>query len=316
VFLRKLFRFVPRSAFGRALGAYSRGEFEPAAAMFEDVLAGVAEPSSDLLACACETYLELAQARDAGGDRAGAVRALERAVQLRPRFADVQLRLGRLCERQDQPQRAQEAYMRALEINPRYFEARLSLARLLMQLEDRTGALVHLHEAARSGPAAAVEDLRRLLHDLPATDTASPGVRPRLVAKIDALLAGSSASPHDAELERARAALRSGDNAAAIATLRGLLQTHVDFPDLHNLLGIAYDNDEMTDDAIEEFEHALRINEHYNDARLNLGLALFERGRDAEAERHLRRAAADPAGSQLAQEVLGHIEARRAVHAD
>jgi tetratricopeptide (TPR) repeat protein len=313
VFLRKLFRFVPRSAFGRALAAYNRGEFDNAATLFETVLADGGEPASDVLACASETYLELAQARDAAGDAAGAVRALERAIALRPRFADVQLRLGRVCERQDQPQRAREAYLRALEINPRYFEARLSLARLLMQLEDRTGALVQLHEAARSGPQQAADDLRRLLHDLPATDTGSPSVRPRLVAKIDVLLAGAP-SPAAAGLERARAALRAGDNRAAIQALRALLHTHPDFPDLHNLLGIAYDNDEMSDDAIEEFEHALRINDRYHDARLNLGLTLFDRGRDAEAERHLRAIADEPAGSQLAREVLAQIAARRVVH--
>lgn len=311
MFLRKLFRFVPRSAFGRALAAYNRGEFDNAATLFEDVLGPAPESaSSDVLACASETYLELAQARDAAGDAAGAVRAIERAIELRPRYADVQLRLGRLCERQDQPQRAREAYLRALEINPRYFEARLSLARLLMQLEDRTGALVQLHEAARSGPAAAVDDLRRMLADLPGTDTASPTVRPRLTAKIDALLAGAP-SPVSAGLERARAALRAGDNGAAILELRTLLRAHPDFPDLHNLLGIAYDNDEMTDDAIEEFEHALRINERYLDARLNLGLTLFERGRDAEAERHLRCVADEPSGSQLAHDVLSQIAARR-----
>jgi tetratricopeptide (TPR) repeat protein len=310
VFLRKLFRFVPRGTFGRALAAFNRGEFETAALLFEEVLGPQSEPTSDVLACACETYLELAQRRDAAGDSAGAVRAIERAIELRPRFADVQLRLGRLCERQDQLQRAREAYQRALEINPRYFEARLSLARLLMQLEDRTGALVQLHEAARSGPAAVTDDLRRMLADLPGTDTASATVRPRLTAAIDTLLAGVP-SPVAAGLERARAALRSGDNGCAIAELRTLLRANADFPDLHNLLGIAYDNDEMTDDAIEEFEQALRLNDHYQDARLNLGLTLFERGRDAEAERHLRRVAAEPSGSQLAREVLQQIAARR-----
>ena len=43
---------------------------------------------------------------------------------------------------------------------------------------------MQLHEAARSGPEAAANDLRRILHDLPATDTNSQTVRPRLVALI------------------------------------------------------------------------------------------------------------------------------------
>jgi tetratricopeptide (TPR) repeat protein len=69
----------------------------------------------------------------------------------------------------------------------------------------------------------------------------------------------------------------------------------------------------MTDDAIEEFEIALGINDGFLDARLNLGLALYERGRDAEAERHLRRVAAHASGNQLATSVLAQIEARSGV---
>ncbi len=311
MFLRRVLRFVPRSVAGRALAAYGRGDFEAASQLFDEILAATPEPPADLVLCACECALEIATRRDAAGDPAGAIRALERAIALQPRFADVQLRLGRLCERQDQLHRAREAYQRALEVNPRYFEARLSLARLLMQLEDRTGALVQLHEAARSGPEAAANDLRRILHDLPGTDTGSPTVRPRLVAKIDELLAGPQ-SPVAAAVERARNLLRSGDNVAAIHELKTLLAAHPEFPDLHNLLGIAYDNEEMTDDAIEEFEHALRINAAYHDARLNLGLALVERGRDAEAERQLRAVANAPTGSQVARDVLAQIAARSA----
>jgi tetratricopeptide (TPR) repeat protein len=311
MFLRKIFRFVPRSALGRAIAAYNRGEFATAAQLFEEILADSPQAAGDVALCACESWLEISSQRDAAGDAPGAIQALERAVSLRPNYADVQLRLGRLCERQDQMHRAREAYQRALEINPRYFEARLSLARLLMQLEDRTGALVHLHEAARSGPEAAATDLRRMLHDLPATDTASPTVRPRLVSKIDEILARSP-SPVAAGLERARTALRQGNNTVAIRELKDLLRSHGDFPDLHNLLGIAYDNEEMTDDAIEEFEAALRINDRFVDARLHLGLALFERGRDAEAQRHLRAIAGDASGSRIAQDVLAQIEARAA----
>ena len=312
MFLRKIFRFVPRSALGRAIAAYNRGDFESASTLFEEILAETPQATADLVLCACESWIGIATRRDAAGDAPGAMRALERAIALRPHFADVQLRLGRLCERQDQLHRARDAYHRALEINPRFFEARLSLARLLMQMEDRTGALVQLHEAARSGPEAAATDLRRMLCDLPATDTASPSVRPRLVAKIDEILARSP-SPVAAGLDRARVALRAGDNKVAIHELKELLGAHPEFPDLHNLLGIAYDNEEMTDDAIEEFETALRINDRFLDARLHLGLALFERGRDAEAERHLRAVAADPSGSRIADEVLAQIDARAAV---
>lgn len=312
MFLRKLFRFVPRSTLRRGLTAFNRGEFEAAAAAFEEILAAAETPPGDVLLCACEAYSECAHQRQAAGDAAGAVQALERAAALRPRYADIQMRLGRLYEKLDLVQHAREAYERALDINPRYFEARLSLARLLMGLENRAGALAQLQEAAGSGPEYAAGGLKELIRSVPSAEMASTAARERLESLFAQLLAGPP-SPVAARLEVARAALRDGDNWLAIAELKKLLAQHPRFPDLHNLLGVAYDNEEMTDDAIEEFEQALRLNPAYCDARLNLGLALFERGRDAEAERHLRRVESEQPGNQLAASVLQQIRARSAL---
>jgi len=312
VFLRKLFRFLPGSALGRALGAYNRGDFDAAALLFDELLRATPEPPSDLVLCACENQLELSRQREAAGDLSGALLALEHAVTLRPRWADVQLRLGRLYERLDQPLRARDAYTRALDVNPRYFEARLNLARLLIHLEDGTGALQQLQEAARSGPEYAAPQIEEILAGIPAAGPGTAAARARMGTLFETLLSGPP-SPVAAGLELARSALRSGDNALAIAELKKLLGQHPNFPDLHNLLGVAYDNEEMTDDAIEEFEIALAINDGFLDARLNLGLALYERGRDAEAERHLRRVAAHASGNQLATSVLAQIEARSGV---
>lgn len=312
MFQRKLFRFVPRSTLRRALGAMHRGDPESAAPLFEEILSSSVHPPADIVACACEAWFECAARREAEADLAGAVQALERAAALRPGYADVQLRLGRLYERQDQTQRAHEAYGRALEINPRFFEARLNLARLLMHLENGAAALQQLQEAARSGPASAAGDLQELLSSVPSSGSLPSTTRARLEALFDKLLAGAP-STISAGLEQVRGALRRGDNTLAIGELKQLLKRHPEFPDLHNLLGVAYDNEEMTDDAIEEFEQALHLNSGYLDARLNLGLALFERGRDREAEAHLRRVVAAQPHHELAQSVLAQITARSAV---
>ncbi len=312
MFLAKLLRWMPRGTLGRALAACNRGEFTTAVELFEELLACDATPPPDVVLCACEAYAELAAQRVAAGDLPGGLHALERAAALRPNYADVQLRLGRLYQRADQVQRARIAYERALEINPRYFEARLSLARLLVHLDAGDAALRHLQEAARSGPEYAASHLQELLGTVAGGSSTMAAARPRLDALLDTLLAGPP-SPVAAGLEVARAALRDGDNLLAISELKKLLEMHPTFPDLHNLLGVAYDNEEMTDDAIEEFETALRLNAEYTDARLNLGLALVERGRDTEALRHLRRVEAAQPANALARDLLRQIEARSAV---
>ena len=310
MFLAKLLRWLPHGALGRALAACNRGDFDTAVTLFEEILAsdGVAPP--DVVLCACEAYVELSAVRVAADDVTGALSALERAAVLRPHYADVQLGLGRLYERADHVQRARAAYERALEINPRFFEARLSLARLLVHLDAGDAALRHLQEAARSGPELAAGTLRQLLDSVP-SDAPSGEVRPRLEALFDSLLAGPPSSVA-AGLEVARTALRGGDNRRAIAALKQLLELHPAFPDLHNLLGVAYHNEEMTDDAIEEFETALRLNARYTDARLNLGMALVERGRDAEALRHLHRVAEAQPDNAVSRDLLRQIAARSA----
>jgi tetratricopeptide (TPR) repeat protein len=311
MWLARLLRWLPRGAHGRALTAFNRGDFATAVQLFEEVLAAPGSTPPDIVLCACEAYAEWSAQRAHGGDVAGAIAALERAAALRPHYADVHFRLGRLYQRADQVQRARAAYERALEINPRYFEARLALARLLVHLDAGEAALRHLHEAARSGPEYAAGHLQELLETVPAHGAASANSRSRLEALLDTLLAGPP-SPVAARLEIARAALRAGDNIVAITELKRMLEQHPTFPDLHNLLGVAYDHEEMTDDAIEEFETALRLKPDYIDARLNLGLALVERGRDAEALRHLQRVAGTQPDNAMARDLLHQIATRSA----
>lgn len=303
MFLRDLFRFLPRSPLRRALGAMNRGEFDHAAALLESMIQGQSAPPQDLRTYACVAYSKSGQQRRDAGDLEGARRCCERAVQLQPTFADVHFRLGEIYEHGDQHELARCAYERALALNPRYFQARLALARLLTHGGDTEQALRHLQEAAAQAPEASAPGLSGWLASH-AADGADAQVR------LEAFFAAAEtlhASALESGVDDARRALRTGDQRRAIAMLHSLLGAHADYPDLHNLLGVAYDSNGMLDDALEEFERAVALNPDYAEARMNLGLALFHRGRHEEAARHLRWVEDQHPGHELVRNVLAQI---------
>ena len=65
----------------------------------------------------------------------------------------------------------------------------------------------------------------------------------------------------------------------------------------------------MSDDAIEEFETALKINPYYMKARLNLALALYDCGRYVEAQNHIERVLSIKPDNQLAKNLLNELRA-------
>ncbi len=281
MFLHDLLRFLPRKPWRGALDRLGKGDFDAAAALFETLLDEHERPPADLAQYASEADLQAARRRRAAGDLPGALQRLERAAALRPGFADVQFILAQVYEESERASEARAALERAVQINPRYFEARLALARVLTDQGEAQAALRHLQVAAQTSPPAIAPAVAQLLArgDAPATRDG-----------LEQLCERTRGSGTQADaVESVREALRNGQTQAAIAALQQLLQAQPGYADLHNLLGIAYDQGGMVDDAVEEFERALGINPEYTEARLNLGVALLHRGHAAEAERQLRR---------------------------
>lgn len=302
MFLRDLFRLLPRNPLRRALGALNRGEFDHAAALLENILRGEARPAQDLCVYACEAYQKAGQQRREAGDVAGALRCLQRAAALCPTFADVHFHLAELYEHCDQPEPARRAYEQALVLNPRYFQARLALARLLTHCGDTDSALRQLQDAAAAAPEASAA----LSGWLAAHATSAADAQAHLETFFTTL-ASTPPSVLEAGVEKARRALRTGDQRRAITALQSLLGEHAGYPDLHNLLGVAYDTAGMLDDAVEEFERAVTLNPDYAEARMNLGVALFHRGRHEEAARHLTWVEKKHPGHELVRNVLAQI---------
>jgi len=91
-------------------------------------------------------FAEVARIAEAAGDLASAIRALDEALRLAPAYADLHHQHAGLLIRQHQRPAARKALQRALDINPRYVAARLELA----LLDAREGLLAESLTALRA----------------------------------------------------------------------------------------------------------------------------------------------------------------------
>jgi len=82
---------------------------------------------------------------------------------------------------------------------------------------------------------------------------------------------------------RAKERFDAGDSYGAIHLLLEAMQSGRAFADAHNLLGLAYSSVGRREDAVAEFDVALRLNPRYVDAHLNRAVILNELGRYDDA---------------------------------
>ncbi|HEY2954889.1 MAG TPA: tetratricopeptide repeat protein [Candidatus Eisenbacteria bacterium] len=143
--------------FDTALRRARAGHYAEAVAAIESHLAGSdagAQPAADTLA-------EIARLAQAAGDLEAAASALGLAVRARPRHADLQYRYACALLRLERPAEARTALDRALEINPRYLAARVERAQLDAR-EGRPGeALGTLRALSHEASFAESEEFRQ-----------------------------------------------------------------------------------------------------------------------------------------------------------
>ena len=154
--------------------------------------------------------------RAAEGDLAGAVIAYERALEVQPSSARVQLGLGNALRAAGDPARAAAAYRRSLALDPRQPLAWVNLGLAIGEQGDAAGASEALLRAIRldaSEPLAYYNlgNLRLVRGDL-------AGAR-----ELYARAAASDPSIAPAHLQLARVSLLAGDSAAARTHLRRAL---------------------------------------------------------------------------------------------
>jgi tetratricopeptide (TPR) repeat protein len=214
---------------------------------------------------------------EAAGDLVQAARALEEALRIAPKFADVHYRLARIQIAGRQPGPARQSLDAALRINPGYVAARVERA----LLDAREGYLAEAIDTLRKLDLERASHeprlFRRGLQSLEHADWHEAGSLLRQALHLD--------EPGLNEmLEDVRARMSRGDRAAAARLIREALAEHPGYADLHCLLGVAELEEGHVDDAIGTLAHALELHPDYHDARIQLARALEASGDLVQAE--------------------------------
>jgi tetratricopeptide (TPR) repeat protein len=305
MFLKRFFKFVPRSEYSRALDLFNDGHYKKALRILEDLLGRQSHDDDIDLATvelfACESHVALSKQRLNDGKLYDAIAEMESAVALKPSFADLRFGLGSLMIDAKRYDQATTHFHHALEINPKFFKAKLTLAKVMWLSGKREDAAATVEGAAADCPTFYREHVEHLSQGLRLGDS-DEAVEQAFHELLDE-------RPTSAQVRREVAvqAIQNGDYPEAVRELKKSIAVNPDYPDLHNYLGIAYGNSGMADDAIEEFETALKINPFYLKARLNLALALYDLGRFQEAHEHIERVLSVQPDNQLAKNLLAEI---------
>ncbi len=169
MFSERFFRFVPRSALKKALTHFNKGDYRKACREFESYLSRIAiegksQDQEMIRMYMVESYVELAKLAEREGRHAEAVLALEKAVELQPRYADVHSNLGRLYAGLGRVGESRECYARALAINPAYLRARVMLAKSYSDAGDNGRAVEELVKSLPTAPSFFADQVSDLAH--------------------------------------------------------------------------------------------------------------------------------------------------------
>ena len=268
----------PSIPFNDALELANAGRHADAVMRALEVAGG--SPEESRAAAGAQVLARIARLAEGSGDLAAADRALEHAIILRPRYADLHFQYGALLVQRGRRAEARRELEAALEIHPRYLAARVELA----MLEARVGLI-----------GEALTALRELQSDrgIEEPHTFQQGLQSLERADWDAAEAQFRRSVRGShprlgrQLERYRELMAEGSAERAADVLREALERHESYPDLHALLGACELGLGHFDDALCSFARALELNPEFHGARVQMALSLDALGDRAGASEQL-----------------------------
>jgi tetratricopeptide (TPR) repeat protein len=194
-----------------------------------------------------EAHYNLALAILSRGDRAGAERELQTAIQQKPDSVSSHFALGTLLESERKFGQSEEEFHLAVKIDPHFTSGAIKLSQVLIYEGKPQAAVGCLEDAVKQAPPDQIESAQAAL---------------------------GMTYAQNGEIER------------ALATLRDLVISHPDSADPHFNLGSLYARDGQAKNeaaAVTEFREALRLDASMDAARLALGRLLISANKSSDA---------------------------------
>jgi tetratricopeptide (TPR) repeat protein len=191
----------------------------------------------------------------------------QRAIELRPSYAEAHYNLGRLLAQNGQLDQAVTHYEKALEINPADAEAQNNLGVTLFGSGRVDDAIAHYQGALKIRPDYAEASCNL------ANALLSKGDLDGAIARYSACLA-LSPNQADVQYDLASALFRKGRTDEAIAHYKKVLELRPDSADAYANLGSAFLAKARVRDAIAAYRNALRISPENVPAQSNLAWLL------------------------------------------
>jgi tetratricopeptide (TPR) repeat protein len=239
----------------------------------------------------------------------------ERAIELRPDYAEAHCNLGVILRARGANGEAAKHYQEALRLRPDYAEAHRNYAVLLAGRSSSAGAAEHFGEALRLRPedAAAHHGLAGLMHAKGELEGAAEHYEHALRLRPDYPEAHSNYAILLEDLGRLQAAEahyeealalrpdypealynyallleRLGDTAGSERRYREALRLWPDYAEAHNNLAAMLHRRGKHSQAVEHYRQALRLRPDDPEVHHNYALLLQSLGDDAEARVHAR----------------------------
>jgi protein O-mannosyl-transferase len=200
----------------------------------------------------------------------------QKAVAIKPDYAEAYRNLGNAFLQKGQVDQAMAHFQKAFEISPDYADAHKNFGNAFLQKGQVDEAITHYQKALEIKPdkADAYSNLGNAFLQKGLVDQAMAQFQKALEIEPDYA---------DARSNLGNAFLQKKQVSEAITHYQKALEIKPDFPEAHYNLGNAFLQKKQVDEAITHYQKALEIKPEYSEALGNLGNAFLQKGQVDEA---------------------------------